>query len=48
MTQIVQTMAAKHASRRIISVLEGGYNPRALADCVAAHLAQLGNYNDFL
>lgn len=47
MTQVVQAIAHQHTNGRIISVLEGGYNPLAVADCVAAHLAVLNNRKDF-
>lgn len=38
LTQTVMNIAAMHAEGRIVSVLEGGYHPPALADSVAAHL----------
>ncbi|MFT7630380.1 MAG: acetoin utilization deacetylase AcuC-like enzyme [Mariniblastus sp.] len=41
MTAIVKTLAEKHCNGRIISVLEGGYNPIALAECVTCHLEEL-------
>jgi acetoin utilization deacetylase AcuC-like enzyme len=41
LTQTVLDVAAAHAGGRLVSVLEGGYNPPVLADCVAAHLAVL-------
>ncbi|MEM6799278.1 MAG: histone deacetylase [Planctomycetota bacterium] len=41
LTRIVMDAAAAHAEGRIVSVLEGGYNPPVLADCVAAHLEEL-------
>ncbi len=44
MTRIVTEIANKHAEGKIISVLEGGYNPLALALCIAQHLAALGNW----
>jgi acetoin utilization deacetylase AcuC-like enzyme len=34
-------LAAAYAAGRVVSVLEGGYNPPALADCVALHLRAL-------
>ena len=34
-------IAAVHAEGRIVSVLEGGYNPGILAGCVAVHLKEL-------
>lgn len=41
MTACVMKLAAKFAGGKIISVLEGGYNPNALAECVACHLEEL-------
>jgi acetoin utilization deacetylase AcuC-like enzyme len=41
LTRVVQAVARDYASGRIVSVLEGGYNPPVLADCVAAHLERL-------
>lgn len=41
LTQTVLDIAAAHAEGRLISVLEGGYNPPVLADCVAVHLEEL-------
>ena len=35
-------LAERHAAGRIVSLLEGGYDLRALADCTAAHVAALG------
>ncbi len=35
-------LAKKHCQNRVISVLEGGYNVRALKDCVQQHLKELG------
>jgi acetoin utilization deacetylase AcuC-like enzyme len=40
-TSIVLNIASEHASGRVVSLLEGGYNPPILADCVAAHLRGL-------
>ncbi len=34
-------IAAVHAGGRIVSVLEGGYNPGILAGCVEVHLKEL-------
>lgn len=42
MTQIVQEAADVWAGGRIVSVLEGGYHPAALGECVQAHLSVLG------
>jgi acetoin utilization deacetylase AcuC-like enzyme len=41
LSQIVQAVANDHAAGRIVSVLEGGYNPPVLAECVAVHLEGL-------
>ncbi|MEM8865480.1 MAG: histone deacetylase [Planctomycetota bacterium] len=41
LTRVVLDIAATHADGRVISVLEGGYNPAVLADCVATHLEEL-------
>lgn len=41
LTRVVQNVAAQHAGGRLISVLEGGYNPPVLADCVTLHLDKL-------
>ena len=38
LTRVVRAVAAAHAEGRIVSVLEGGYNPPVLGDCVAVHL----------
>ena len=34
-------VADTYAKGRVISVLEGGYNPDALADCVTVHLEEM-------
>jgi len=41
LTQNVLDVAAVHAGGRVISLLEGGYNPTLLADCVETHLRAL-------
>jgi acetoin utilization deacetylase AcuC-like enzyme len=41
LTNVVLEVAAAHAGGRVISVLEGGYHPEALADCVEVHLAEM-------
>lgn len=41
LTQIVKKMAAEYCQNRIVSVLEGGYNPAGLASAVYAHLNAL-------
>ncbi len=38
LTQTAIDIAAVHAEDRIVSLLEGGYNPPMLAECVAAHV----------
>jgi len=38
LTNLVVDMAGQFAGGRVISVLEGGYNPPILADCVELHL----------
>ncbi len=37
LTQIVQKIAEKHCKGKIVSMLEGGYNLKALAESVCAH-----------
>jgi acetoin utilization deacetylase AcuC-like enzyme len=41
LTRTVLAVADAHAEGRVVSVLEGGYNPPELADCVALHLENL-------
>jgi acetoin utilization deacetylase AcuC-like enzyme len=41
LTRMVLAVASDHAEGRVVSVLEGGYNPPVLADCVALHLRGL-------
>jgi len=43
LTQAVLDVAKVYAKGRLISVLEGGYNPTALAACVGLHVEQLLN-----
>ena len=38
---MVSDVAAVHANGRIVSMLEGGYNPPVLAECVEAHVRGL-------
>ena len=40
-TDRILEVAAMHAGGRVVSVLEGGYNPPALAQCVEQHLGRL-------
>ena len=42
LTALIVDVAETHASGRLVSVLEGGYNVPILAGCVAAHLEALG------
>jgi acetoin utilization deacetylase AcuC-like enzyme len=42
LTKSVLDVARTHASGRLVSLLEGGYNVPILAECVAAHLEALG------
>jgi len=41
LTRLVMEMAAQHCGRRLVSVLEGGYDLNALASSVAAHVGAL-------
>lgn len=41
LTELVLGVARIHAGGRVVSLLEGGYNPPRLAECVAAHLSEL-------
>ncbi|NQT36264.1 MAG: histone deacetylase [Planctomycetes bacterium] len=41
LTRAVLDVAAVHAEGRVASVLEGGYNPDIMADCVETHLGEL-------
>ncbi len=41
LTQMVRDVAAVHAGGRVVSLLEGGYNPPVLAECVELHLRGL-------
>jgi acetoin utilization deacetylase AcuC-like enzyme len=43
MTKKLMDVAARHARKRIVSTLEGGYNLSALARSVAAHVRMLGD-----
>jgi len=38
LTSIVLAVADRYAKGRVVSVLEGGYNPPVLSECVAVHL----------
>jgi acetoin utilization deacetylase AcuC-like enzyme len=41
LTNAVLDVADTYAKGRVVSVLEGGYNPDAMADCIAAHLGEM-------
>jgi acetoin utilization deacetylase AcuC-like enzyme len=41
LTDRILEVAAVHAGGRVVSVLEGGYNPPVLAQCVEEHLGRL-------
>jgi acetoin utilization deacetylase AcuC-like enzyme len=41
MTKILRNISVEFSSGRVVSVLEGGYNPGALRDSVSAHLEKL-------
>ena len=41
MTRLVMGIANKHASGRVVSLLEGGYGLRVLGSAVAAHVGEL-------
>jgi acetoin utilization deacetylase AcuC-like enzyme len=41
LARVVRDVAAVHAGGRIVSVLEGGYQPQAVAESVEAHLRGL-------
>jgi acetoin utilization deacetylase AcuC-like enzyme len=41
LTRAVLAVAREHADGRVVSVLEGGYNPQRLAESVGVHLEEL-------
>lgn len=41
LTRVILDIAAVHAAGRVVSILEGGYNPIALAESVEQHLLEL-------
>lgn len=43
LTRVVLEIAKTHANGRVVSVLEGGYNPGALADCIEHHLLEMAS-----
>ena len=44
LTRIVREAAEAHCGGRVVSLLEGGYDLRALAASVEAHLEALGAF----
>jgi acetoin utilization deacetylase AcuC-like enzyme len=44
LTKMVLDVAATHCDTRVVSLLEGGYNPPVLAECVALHLETMRHY----
>ncbi len=42
-TQSIVEIALKHSNGRVISFLEGGYDLKALAESIKAHLKALSN-----
>lgn len=47
LTQKIMLVAERYADGRVVSLLEGGYNPDSLAACVKAHLGCLVNASRF-
>jgi acetoin utilization deacetylase AcuC-like enzyme len=41
LTNTVSEIARTYANGRLVSVLEGGYHPQRLAECVEVHLQTL-------
>ena len=41
LTDVVLRIADEYASGRVVSVMEGGYHPRAVAESVEAHLQHM-------
>ena len=41
LTNLVLDVADAYAGGRVVSVLEGGYDPKTLGDCVTVHLAEM-------
>jgi acetoin utilization deacetylase AcuC-like enzyme len=46
LSALVTAIADSHAGGRVVSVLEGGYNPPVLAHCVATHLEHLLKHDE--
>jgi acetoin utilization deacetylase AcuC-like enzyme len=41
LTRTVLDVADTYADGRLVSVLEGGYHPAAMQECIALHLTEL-------
>ena len=41
LTNTVLDVADTHSAGRVVSVLEGGYDPEVLADCIELHLSEM-------
>ena len=41
LTKLIVDAADMYAGGKLVSVLEGGYNPQVTADCIAVHLAEM-------
>jgi acetoin utilization deacetylase AcuC-like enzyme len=46
LTNLVLDVADTYAGGKIVSVLEGGYDPKILGDCVAVHLSEMLKRSD--
>jgi len=46
LTNLVQDIADVYAGGRVVSTLEGGYDPDVLAECVTAHLRELADRSE--
>lgn len=46
LTNMVLDVADAYAGGKLVSVLEGGYDPRLLADCVAVHLGEMSRRSE--
>ncbi len=44
LTQLLITLAKKHSQGRIVSMLEGGYNPIGVKNSILSHVLELSNY----
>jgi acetoin utilization deacetylase AcuC-like enzyme len=41
LTEMAMDIARRHCGNRLVSILEGGYNPEGLALAIAAHIEKL-------